>query len=489
MWPFSRKQTPKPPRPVSVKMRGFDGANTDRTLYSWTTTGSSINQDIYQALRILRARARDLYYNNALCKDFIRKAQNNIIGPHGPTLQVRAVKARGAQDERANTAIETAWRAWAKRADATGLSFAEVLRLAVAVQERDGEYLLRVLPGYNNAARFAVQLIDPDFLDVELNDAERGIVMGVERDAYGAPVAYWLLTAHPYEWTFGSKRREARRHVRVPASEIYHGFERFGADQARGVPGGHAAFSVMRQLGGYEDAEVIAARVGASKMGFFIRAENGAGYDGSEVDDAGDIITDAEPGTFEQLPHGVGFQTFDPQHPAGNFPAFLKSMTRRIASGLGIAYHSLANDLEGVNYSSGRLGEQESRDNWTVKQQALFSMCDWVFSEWLKMQLTIGALPYGMADVARLNVPHWQGRRWAAVDPLKDINADIAAIEAGVLSRGDVIRKSGRDPDDVWAEIAAEQAKLKELGILAEHEPEQPDEQTPAEDDEMEDAA
>jgi lambda family phage portal protein len=244
----------------------------------------------------------------------------------------------------------------------------------------------------------------------------------------------------------------------------------------------------MRQLAGYEDAEVIAARVAASKMGFFTRNELGQGYDGSEVDDNGDLITDAEPGTFEQLPNGVSFQTFDPQHPSGNFPAFLKSMTRRIASGLGITYHSLANDLEGVNYSSGRLGEQESRDNWTVKQQSIFGLCDFVYAEWLKMQLTIGALPYGMADYARLNVPSWQGRRWAAVDPLKDVNADIAAIDAGIMSRGDAIRKTGRDPADVWAEIAAERALLEELGILAEPQAEEPPAEQPA-DDEMEDAA
>ena len=38
-------------------------------------------------------------------------------------------------------------------------------------------------------------------------------------------------------------------------------------------------------------------------MGFFERNEMGEGYEG-EVDE-NELITDAEPGTFEELPYGV----------------------------------------------------------------------------------------------------------------------------------------------------------------------------------------
>ncbi|MBK7121299.1 MAG: phage portal protein [Comamonadaceae bacterium] len=71
----------------------------------------------------------------------------------------------------------------------------------------------------------------------------------------------------------------------------------------------------------------------------------------------------------------------------------MKTRLRSIASGMGVTYHGLANDLEGVNFSSIRSGTLEERDAWMVLQ-------DWfaeaflrpVFGEWLSWSLTKGAI-------------------------------------------------------------------------------------------------
>ena len=53
------------------------------------------------------------------------------------------------------------------------------------------------------------------------------------------------------------------------------------------------------------------------------------------------------------------------------FADFHASVLRSVASGLGISYVTLANNLEGISYSSIRQGATEERDNLRVIQRFL----------------------------------------------------------------------------------------------------------------------
>jgi capsid protein len=50
----------------------------------------------------------------------------------------------------------------------------------------------------------------------------------------------------------------------------------------------------------------------------------------------------------------------------------------------------------------------------------------------------------------------WIAPAWEWVDPEADVKANALAVERGFKSRRQVISESGRDPDQVAAEIAAE---------------------------------
>jgi capsid protein len=108
-------------------------------------------------------------------------------------------------------------------------------------------------------------------------------------------------------------------------------------------------------LHGYREAELVAARVAASKMGF-ITSPDGDGYTEDDLEDTHAPVMSAELGSFEQLPTGMDIKLFDPTHPTSAFSDFHKAVLRGIASGLGVSYASLASDLENVNYSSIRQG-------------------------------------------------------------------------------------------------------------------------------------
>jgi len=167
---------------------------------------------------------------------------------------------------------------------------------------------------------------------------------------------------------------------------------------------------------------------------------------------------EVSPGQFETLPTGVGFQEFDPQHPTQAFPFFVKACLRGIASGLGVSYNTLANDLEGVNFSSIRAGVLDEREEYKAIQGWLIEQfCEPVFEAWLDWQLGVFlTLPLPLAKFDKFNSPDWKPRRWPWVDPLKDVQANVIAVENGFRSRRSIIAEGGGDVEDTFEEIAAD---------------------------------
>ena len=452
--------------------RNFTAAGHNRLTSSWKSVQASADLAIYKDLKTLRGRSRELAMNNDYVKRFLNLCKNNIIGWQGITLQCKAKDSNGKLDKLGNSEIESAFKRWAKKGncDVTGrLSWIEFQRLFIDTVAKDGEVIVRKVKNFDNDFGFALQIIDPDLLDENLNrDLGNGrrIRMGIELDEWGRPQAFYLLKQHPNDLSPYSTYQYTDKYQRIPASEIIHAFDPLRPSQNRGIPWAHAAMFRLHMLGCYEEAELVAARTGASKMGFFERAEDGEGYQGDEYDSDGNIISEAEPGTFEQLPPGVKLHEWDPQHPAGNFGNFVKAILRGIASGLGVTYHNLANDLEGVNFSSIRSGTLEERDCWmTLQLWVIENLHEQVFPDWLEMAMLHGQVNLPFSKFDKFNTASWQPRRWPWVDPLKDQEATLLSAKMGARSLADIIREAGRDPDDVFDEIAETKQKLEKLGL------------------------
>ena len=278
--------------------------------------------------------------------------------------------------------------------------------------------------------------------------------MGVEVDSARMPMAYHIWTA---DVSAGSVARRERE--RVPADDILHGFVGQEEEQTRGVPWLHAAMRILNDLKGYREAAVIAARVGASKMGMYI-APDGVPPNGEEGSD-GNFTTDATPGQFDVAPPGYDFKTYDPTYPHDQFDAFCKGTLRGIASAAGVAYTSLANDLTDVNFSSIRSGVLDERDEWMVLQNIVINqLLVPIYEDWLDQALMRGmirmpngsALPAAKRDKFADHI--WQARRWQWVDPMKDINAAILAIGNGLASPQQIAMQTGRDIEDVLDDLA-----------------------------------
>ena len=65
----------------------------------------------------------------------------------------------------------------------------------------------------------------------------------------------------------------------------------------------------------------------------------------------------------------------------------------------------------------------------------------------------------------------WTAPRFEAVDPLKDIQADILAVRGGLMTLKEAIARQGYDPGHVLAEIGATNAELDALGVVLDTDP------------------
>lgn len=468
---FKRKAT------KTVTKRNYAGANQGRLFADFVTSSKSPDAEISPAIVTLRNRCRDLARNNEYAKRFISLLKANVVGETGVNIQVKArLSNAGGFDNIGNSIVETGWANWGKLGNCTvdgKMTWLDAQRMFIECLARDGEVLIKKVRNYANKDGFALQFIEPDLLDdkytTTLPDGSQ-IRMGVEVDKYGRPTAYHILNAHPYDLQYATAMNTQR--VRVPADDIIHVFMQERAGQSRGVPMMATAISSLKMLAGYREAELVAARVGASKMGFFTSPE-GDGFTGDGMEDEYVPIMEAAPATFHQLPKGVDFKAFDPTHPPTAFADFEKAILRGIASGLGVSYNSLSNDLEGVSYSSIRQGTLEDRDHYKTLQQFMIQhFVEPIFREWLTMAMTKASINLPITRFDKFaDATSFRPRGFNWVDPLKEINAAVVGLENGILSMQDVANQYGRDIEETFDQISREKEMAKQFGISFAFEP------------------
>jgi lambda family phage portal protein len=459
--------------------RSYDAAKLNRLTADWTTVSTSANFELRRSLRVLRARSRNLARNSDYVKKFLSMVRNNVSGPAGMMLQCRALTPKGEPDETLNRKVEAAWKQWSHRENASAsgrLSWRDIQRKADTLMARDGEALVRAVPA-DNPFGFALRFYSADWLDEVFNERLTNgnrVIMSVELDAHDRPAAYWL-TPPPADYQHLDSGVRVR--TRVPAEEIIHLYlpDDENADddsQTRGVPWTHAVMGRLKMLGGYEDAVVTGARAGANKMGFFQETEpEEHSYTGEEGDEdaearGGELMESAQPGTFGIIPKGYEFKEYNPSSPDTNHGAFIKTELRGIAAGLDVTYFSLAEDLEGVNYSSARVGLLAERDTWRGLQELKKEhFCRRVFVMWLRSAMLSGALDIRVSDYKRLQEPAWHARGWTWVDPAKEAEATVTAINNGFDTLTDTLAEQGRDFDHVIETRKRELKKLADAGI------------------------
>src|SRR5215469_5740132 len=499
------------------------GINSD-----WAVNAISEDSDIWQNIFLLRQRSRDLFRTDVYFKKYREELWSNVFGSTGYSMRlliketddrvvysdpeksylkwherrrkrvndwirsknsnVRFYERQTAQvqvgdfDLYAIKLIEDAWQEWQRReyCTVTGrLSYNEVRQQRLLSAARDGDFFIQHIrdPRINKFG-YSQRLINSEWCDFYLNTVcgnGNEIRMGIERDKWGKAVNYYFIKRQPMDWQYAVpgafNYAAAEAHEKIPAEQIIHYARYEDADSARPAPWSAACIPKSRHLDKYEESEVVAARVAAMKLGFFYSdvVPEGGTIIGEQPDPTKANTLEAEPGSFQGLEYGIKFQSWDPNHPNGNFDLFRKGMLRAWCAGLpGANYNIIANDLEGVNYSSGRLGMLDERELWKLIQEFDISVAEIpTFENWLEMSLMTGAIPLPFAKYDKFNKPCIRGRRWAWVDPFKEVQASAMQVANKFISRTRVIEDSDVDADfeQILMELAEEEMMMEELGM------------------------
>lgn len=475
--PVSRSRVPVVRLPRGERM--FDAGKSDRLTGKWSSQPLSADEIVRRNLMPIVARSREQAANNDYMRGFLRMVRQNIVGPQGIRLQAQSRQPKGTLDTTANDAIEKAWLDWSRgeNCDVTGRrTFRRIQGICATGAARDGEFMIREIWGADAGPwGYALQILDPQRCPADHNEEARSdgtfIRHGIKYNRFGRPLVYFFTTTDEREadYSFGG-----RSFVAVPAREIIHGFVEDFTGQRRGLPWAATSLWRLHMLGEFEKSALVNARIGASKVGW-IQWKEGFGPEHDEDAEVGDLQYEADPGIINELPEGAEFKSWDPQYPSGEFAAFMKSSLRGIATGLGVSYNNLANDLEGVNFSSIRQGALDEREHWKDLQEWLAeTLLDRVFRSWLRVALLSGRIvaggrPLPAGDIDRFQAVAWQPRRWAWIDPRADVSSAVEMKNNLMGSFGQFIRDQGRDPQTVWREVSEDITQMRAAGIPEEY--------------------
>lgn len=472
-----------PPAAKVGSVRMYAAARASRINADWSTITGSADSELTTSLRVLRNRSRALIRDNSYAKRACQIVVNNVIGS-GIGMQGQVMSSRGGSFDRLNDAIEEEWREWSQAARChTGgrLGFSDIERLLMEEIFTAGEVFIRkhYRPFGDSTIPFAIEVIEAERLADEWNATNPppsgGIArMGVEVDRFDRPMYYWIRERHPGELRFVAG--ESQRLERVPADQIIHLQLITRWPQTRGEPWLHTVVQRMRDMDGYTEAEIIAARSAACYMGFIKSPEVPVG----DSDTNGQRQVEIQPGIIEHLLPGEDFQGFSPNRPNTALDPFMRYMIREVAAGIGVSYESLSRDYSQSNYSSSRLALLDDRDLWRMLQGWFIrNFREPVHREWLRQAVlaraisAIGVEEY-IGNARKFEAVRMKPRGWGWVDPTKEVEAYKEAVRCGFLTVTDVIAATagGQDIEDVLNTRARELEMMKEKGLVFDTDPE-----------------
>lgn len=443
-------------RTMLSAVRAHEGASRND---GWRVrrAGASANTDHTADARELRNRARSLVQNVPYIARGLEVLVSATIGT--------GITPKG--EGRFAGKLDKLWKEWAAVADADGLfDIYGIQAAAYRAMEQDGEVLIRRRtrrPDDGLPVPLQLQVLEIDWLDSNKNGNVAGgtIINGIEYDLLGKARAYWLFGSHPGDTTRGTLRLTS---TAVAAKDIIHLYAPRRPGEGRGITRLASVIARVRDLMLYEDAELARKNL-ETRLGVLVSTDpdamsNNPGDSGTGGG-AGDDLGPLPSGGITRVPDGLN-PTFIEPKAAGGYVDYCKFNLHLIAAGWGVPYESMTGDMREVNFSSSRIRQMEFRRDreqvqWLVVVPRL---CAPIWRWFQEAAVLTGAVTDSSAAV------DWSTPRWDYVNPQQDINAEVTAIGASLLSPSESLRRRGYDPDAVFVEMGRDFKRMEETGAL-----------------------
>lgn len=420
----------------------------------------------------LRAYARDLERNHDISRGALNRLVQNVVGPAGIQIEPQPRTKSGEIHDAFARQILTLWRDWSRRPEVTWQhDWPSAQRMLCRAWVRDGEAFAQLLAGpvasldHGTAVPLSLELFESDSVPLDYSDEGKGIVQGVERNAWGRSVAFHLYKTDPSK-TY--RLITAADLKRIPSERMLHVKLIDRMLQARGVSIFASVIARLDDIKDYEESERIAAKVAASMAAYIKKGvpdqyaqatdENGEPVARNMKFRPGVIIDDLQPG------EEIGM--IDSKRPNPELVNFRNGQLRAAAAGMDVSYSSFARDYNGT-YSAQR---QELVEQWaaysTLSAEFGSRMVLPVYERFLMAASAAGLLkPPADLDIVSLDDAILVGPQMPWIDPLKEALAWQELEAAGYASGPEIVRRRGQNPRDVVEQEANWQKLRQEKGL------------------------
>ncbi len=429
----------------------FEAAKPDRNRKARRETGSG-NDAVLRAGASLREQARHLEQNYDLAVGVLNTLAANCVGPAGIGIEPQPRRADGSIDDDFARDILKLHKDWSRHPEVTWRhDRASMERLLFKSWMRDGEVFAQQLTGsvpyldHGTQVPYSVEMIEADYVPLDLNASQPTIVQGCEINAWGRPVAWHVYKGHPAE-SFGMVTRTQTK--RIAAADMLQAATVSRVRQLRGVSIFASVMGRFENLKDYEESERIAAMIAAS-MAAYIKKGSPDQYDPDASGDSRQMKF--RPGMiFDDLQAGEEIGTIDTNRPNPNLEAYRNGQIKMLAAGTGPSFSSVAKTYDGT-YSAKR---QELVESWsaygTLSNEFIGDMIRPMYERFIAAAILSGKLkvPAGIVrdsvDDALYIPPQMP---W--IDPKKEAEFFKIMEDKAYMSGPEIIRRRGGNPLDV----------------------------------------
>lgn len=451
---------------IALANKAYDAADRNRFRDAVRDFGSGNNAVVGSGLYV-RNMARHLDRNLDIVSGGLNTLAQNIIGATGIGVEPQPRNRNGDVLEDLAFQLSMLHSDWSKRPEVTWQhDIGSMDRLLCRTWLRDGEVLAQELIGpvplldHGTRVPYSLEMIEPDLLPWDLTDPGRGITQGVQRNAWGRPVAYHLYKHHP-----GDTLALVGETKSVPAERVMRLrlVDRIG--QVRGISLLAAVLTRLDDLKDYEESERIAAKIAACFAAFIIKGDPTMLPEGAPDRDRTARLA---PGmVFDNLRPGESVGTVDTNRPNPNLEGWRNGQLRAAASGMRISFSALAKNYNGT-YSAQR---QE-----LVEQYGAYGVLGYEFISAIARRRYERFAAVALATPGLLRIPAdfdptsigdamYALPQMPWINPLHEAEAMAVLEEHTYMSGPEIIRRRGANPRDVLDQQSAWIARKRQWGI------------------------
>ena len=262
---------------------------------------------------------------------------------------------------------------------------------------------------------------------------------GVEVDANGAIVAYWVANTYPYEFS-GAETKFTRVEAygeKTGLPNILHIMDSERPEQYRGVPYLAQVIEPLLQMRRYTEAEITAAIV----QGFFTAfittqgdtstlPTNKVGGEGYEKVTSDPNEYELGAGTVNVMEPGEDVTFSSPTHPSTGFEVFMRALCEQVGAALEMPADLLLMSFNS-SYSASRAALLEAWKGFRMRREWLSDdFCRPVYELWLTEAVARGRIsaPGFLTDPIIRQAylkSEWIGPSQGQLDPTKEVAAAV----------------------------------------------------------------